>query len=264
MACAGIGAALAEGGGEALAGGATAGAGTGGLAAGFDLLGGETAVNAAASAGPLAGGAELGAAGAGASALSGGNGDPQFASEDSILDFSAPGAAPLGAQPAGGPGGSSFPSISQLGSGLNIASSLYGMDQASQLKKLALAQANKATPWQTAGGGDMAAQQLMALLSGKTDVSTLPGYGAGLQAVQRSGAANGWLGSGNMMAALQQYGGNFYNNAVSQLAGLSGANFNPVSAGSLTTSGATNSAALNLAAMSNINKTIETQPAWKT
>lgn len=255
-------------------GGEALGAGTGGLAAGFDLLGGETAVNAGASAVPLAGGAELGGAAGAASLVNGGGGgsnpldfNQSIADATGAFDqaasagvFNSFGAPLAGAGPTGG---FSFPSISQIGSGFNIASSLYGMDQASQLKKLAMLQANKATPWQSAGGGDLAAQQLLALLSGKTDVSSLPGYKAGEQAVTRQGAANGWLGSGNMMAALKDYGSNFYNNAVTQLGGLAGAQFNPATSGSLALNGATNSAALNLAAMSNINKTIETQPAWR-
>lgn len=48
------------------------------------------------------------------------------------------------------------------------------------------------------------------------DVTSLPGYQAGLEAVQRSMASQGYSGSGNMMAALQKYGGDFYNNAATQ------------------------------------------------
>lgn len=46
------------------------------------------------------------------------------------------------------------------------------------------------------------------------DVTQLPGYQAGLEAVQRSLAAQGYQGSGNMMAALQNYGQNAYQQAV--------------------------------------------------
>lgn len=257
----GTGAGLTATGGTA-GGTVSTGAGVAGGSGAFDTalaseLGGGTAT-----VGPNA---FLGASGTGAGTVGlTGGGSTDFNQSLTADSVSASG---LGIGQATGPttgsSGFSWPSISQLASGGNILSSLYGMDQASQLKKLALAQANKATPWTTSGGGDQAAQQLLALISGKTDVSTLPGYGAGLQAVQRQGAANGWLGSGNMMAALQQYGGKFYNDAVTQLGGLAGANFNPVSAGSLATTGATNSAALSLAAMSNINKTVSTQPAWQ-
>lgn len=162
---------------------------------------------------------------------------------------------PVGVAPAAS--GFSFPSLSQVGTGLNIGSALYGMTQADQMKRLAMMQANKASPWQTAGGADLASQQLMALLSGQTDISTMPGYKAGEQAVQRSMAAQGYQGSGNMMAALQQYGGNFYNNAVSQLGQLSGAQFNPASSGTLAMQGGQNALAAQLAAMSLLGRTTE-------
>ena len=42
----------------------------------------------------------------------------------------------------------------------------------------------------------------------------MPGYEAGLEAIQRSMAAQGYQGSGNMMAALQQYGTNAYQTAM--------------------------------------------------
>jgi hypothetical protein len=65
----------------------------------------------------------------------------------------------------------------------------------------------------------------------------MPGYEAGLTAVQRKMASQGYQNSGNMLAALQDYGGNFYNNAVTQLGGLAGANTNPASAGQLAIQG---------------------------
>lgn len=71
------------------------------------------------------------------------------------------------------------------------------------------------------------AQQLQDLESNPSSVANTPGYTAGLQAVQRSMAANGYMGSGNMMAALQKYGGDFYQNQVSQLATLAGAGATP-------------------------------------
>ena len=44
-----------------------------------------------------------------------------------------------------------------------------------------------------------------------TDLSQIPGYTAGLNAVERKMGSQGFNGSGNMMAALSEYGGNFYN-----------------------------------------------------
>jgi len=66
-----------------------------------------------------------------------------------------------------------------------------------------------------------------------SQIQKLPGYQAGLQAVQRSLAAQGYTGSGNMMAAMAKYGGDFYNNAMQLYGGLSGAQFNPASAAQL-------------------------------
>jgi hypothetical protein len=56
----------------------------------------------------------------------------------------------------------------------------------------------------------------------------MPGYQAGLEAVQRSMASQGFTGSGNMMAALSKYGGDFYqqqlNNLTQQAGGMPAAN----------------------------------------
>lgn len=64
-------------------------------------------------------------------------------------------------------------------------------------------------------------------LEASHDVTSIPGYQAGLDAVQRAGASQGFTGSGNMMKALQDYGGNFFNQEASRLAGLAGANVTP-------------------------------------
>ncbi len=63
--------------------------------------------------------------------------------------------------------------------------------------------------------------RLAALMANPGSITSLPGYGAGIEAVQRGMGAGGYLGSGNMATALQQYGGNFYNNAINQYSGLS-------------------------------------------
>lgn len=46
------------------------------------------------------------------------------------------------------------------------------------------------------------------------DVTKLPGFAAGKQAVERAAAGKGYLGSGNLNVALAQYGDQFYNNAL--------------------------------------------------
>ncbi len=58
-------------------------------------------------------------------------------------------------------------------------------------------------------------------------VTKIPGFAAGQEAVARSMAANGYLGSGNMMAAMQQYGGDEWMKHAQFLSGLAGAQFAP-------------------------------------
>lgn len=87
----------------------------------------------------------------------------------------------------------------------------FGLYQASQLRQAGQPSAINQT----------AEAQLQALLANPSSVTNLPGYGAGIEAVQRGMAAGGYLGSGNMAAALQKYGGDFYNNAVGQYSNLS-------------------------------------------
>lgn len=65
-----------------------------------------------------------------------------------------------------------------------------------------------------------AGDQLAALLADPASLTKLPGYEAGIQAVQRSGAANGYLGSGNMAVGLSKYAGDFYNNTLRQLSAI--------------------------------------------
>lgn len=53
-------------------------------------------------------------------------------------------------------------------------------------------------------------------LPNPADITGIPGYQAGMEAVRRSLASQGYQGSGNMMAALQKYGGDFYDKYVNQ------------------------------------------------
>lgn len=128
----------------------------------------------------------------------------------------------------------SMPSLSGILSGAkeyaplaSLASGISGLSRANQLAKQAAALGKRADPWGQSGGRGVADAQLQGLLKDPNAIYGMPGYQAGLDAVQRKMASQGYLGSGNMMAALQQYGGDFYNNAVKNLGGLSGANTNP-------------------------------------
>ena len=127
-----------------------------------------------------------------------------------------------------------MPSLSGILSGAkeyaplaSLASGISGLSRANQLAKQAAALGKRADPWGQSGGRGAADAQLQSLLKDPNAIYGMPGYQAGLDAVQRKMASQGYLGSGNMMAALQQYGGDFYNNAVKNLGGLSGANTNP-------------------------------------
>lgn len=63
-------------------------------------------------------------------------------------------------------------------------------------------------------------EQLRTLMQDPSTVSSMPGYEAGRQAVERSMASQGYQGSGNMAAAMAEFGGDFY---LKQLQALSGA-----------------------------------------
>lgn len=121
-------------------------------------------------------------------------------------------------------------SMGSLGSsgGVSTATGLYGLYQAQQMQALARQLQASADPF--AGQRAQYAQQLSALQANPSSIANLPGYQAGLDAVQRSMAAQGYQGSGNMMAALQNYGGNIYDQQMQTLAGLAGAGANPASA----------------------------------
>ncbi|MDE2471588.1 MAG: hypothetical protein KGL35_23375, partial [Bradyrhizobium sp.] len=65
------------------------------------------------------------------------------------------------------------------------------------------------------------------LMKNPSSIVSTPGYQGGLQGVEASMASQGYLGSGNMMSALQNYSGNIYNQQVQTLGQLAGANINP-------------------------------------
>lgn len=114
--------------------------------------------------------------------------------------------APGAGQGMGPPGASTG---NPGGVGMDMLSSLMGLYNARQL-------ANMGRPTGVQSGANAQAQYLL----GGGDMSKLPGWQAGQQAITRSMAANGYLGSGNMMKALQDYGGDFYNKTLQTMAGL--------------------------------------------
>ena len=115
--------------------------------------------------------------------------------------------------------------MSQLGSGLGLANSALSLG--SGLTGLTMAASGGAQQAQYASQANALgpyaagyAQQLQQLEANPSSVQNLPQYQAGLQAVQRSGAAQGYAGSTNMMAALAQYGGQAYQQQFSNLLSL--------------------------------------------
>jgi len=122
-----------------------------------------------------------------------------------------------------------------LQSGMNILQGLYGINQSRQLSELAKRMAERSDPF--GPYREQYAQQLAALSANPSLITKQPGYAAGLEAVRRSLAAQGYQGSGNMMAALSQYGQKFLGDEQNRLATLAGAGFNPASAGQLAMTG---------------------------
>jgi hypothetical protein len=112
----------------------------------------------------------------------------------------------------GGSGGGSIRDIFNVGSGL------YGMSEARKARK-------RMSPFDQYR--EEYGRRLQELERNPGSITSTPGFQAGLKAVQRGQAASGYLGSGNELAALAQYGGNFFNNETARLAQLAGAGAAP-------------------------------------
>lgn len=97
---------------------------------------------------------------------------------------------------------------------INFGTGALGLLRAAQLKKAA-------DPF--GKYREQYAAELQALEANPSSITTRPGYQAGLQAVQRAGAAQGYTGSGNMAAGLAGYGQNFFEQQRQLLASLGGA-----------------------------------------
>lgn len=67
------------------------------------------------------------------------------------------------------------------------------------------------------GSGGVGLPPELLALPNPNDIKGIPGYQAGEEAVRRSMASQGYQGSGNMMAALSKYGGDFYDKHVRQV-----------------------------------------------
>ena len=202
----------------AWAGGGAATAGGGVAGAGADFGAGTYGAGAGAT----------GAAGAGdAAAFSAlGSGGTTPALMESMMGSTGYGASSAG---AGGAAGLSpwTSAMDSLGSGWGTAKDIW----------------NTAKPWLKGGASGMQtimgfqnmmagqqrqqqqqqySQQLQQLMANPGSITSMPGYESGMEAVRRSMAAQGYQGSGNMMGALQNQGGAFYQQQLSNLAQLQG------------------------------------------
>lgn len=103
-----------------------------------------------------------------------------------------------------------------LGQGVNLGTALNGLRQANRLGNQAAA-ADPLAPYRAGF-----ARQLNDLMQDPSKITSMPGYEAGLQAVQRSMGAQGMLNSGNEAAAIADFGGRYFDTAVGRLQGLAG------------------------------------------
>lgn len=243
---AGVGEVAVEGAGagEGIGGGAgTAATMPAAITDSYATVGGGSAATGGITAMPAAGADPYAVAGGGSAAVGGTSAMPPAQTlptestagilpQDGGMDFagSAPGSneavnAAFGNGSGSAVGGGFSMGLPSLLSAYNMGTGLYGLYNAEEARRAAK-QPQVYDPF-----GPQRAQyqqQLAELTADPSKIQSDPGYTSGLQAVQRTMAAQGYLGSGNMMNEIANFGGNFYNQAVSRLSGLAGANIGPV------------------------------------
>lgn len=136
-----------------------------------------------------------------------------------------------------------WPTVSKA---VDIGSGLYGLLQSRRLQQLAKMRAAQADPFGPYRAGY--AQQLAQLSADPTAITRTPGWDAGIQAIRRSAAGQGYLDSGNEISMLQNFGGQAFDREAARLANLAGAGFNPANAAQLELEG--RAGAMNLAGQS--------------
>lgn len=183
-----------------------------------------------------AGSSALGFGSAGSAAAIGSEMGPMQSMLSSVGRFPAPGSVgAMGGGSAAGAGG--WGSLVTPQNVMSALSGMQGLQRSRQMRGLAGQLGAQADPWGAMGGRQVAGGQLLNLLNDPAQLTQLPGYRAGEQAVMRSMASQGYQNSGNMMAALQKYGGDFYDKALTQLGGLAGAGQNPAAGATATMTG---------------------------
>lgn len=105
--------------------------------------------------------------------------------------------------------------LSQL---LNVGSGIYGMKLAGDAREAS----DPFAKYRPAYGAALAD-----LEANPNTITSRPGFQAGIETINRQMGAKGYLGSGNQVAALSRYTGDFYNQEAQRLAGLAGAGQTP-------------------------------------
>lgn len=231
-------AAAALGGGYLAGGGFGALGGSGGAVEGAVATGAQSfpvAAQAPIQFSPLGQAAAVGGGGAGAVSAAGGAASNPLAAylTTGASEMSTMGSMLTGAGGASGAVGQGTAAsyLQQLGgaasnflgnggarSAVDIISGLYGLKLAGDAREAS-------DPFGQYRGAYGA--QLAALEANPSSLVGRPGYQAGMEAIQRNNAARGYAGSGNEMAIMSRYGGEFFNAEVNRLAGLAGANVAP-------------------------------------
>lgn len=144
--------------------------------------------------------------------LSGMLGGPSLGRMVAGMATGAPGQGYGDSTNRGGPG------MSGYGAALSLLSGIDGMRQARGIS-------NSMAPFDQYRGGF--ASRAAALESDPRRLMSSPGYRAGLQAVQRAMAAQGYTGSGNAAVRIAEFGNDFFNRESARLANLGGAGAAP-------------------------------------
>lgn len=179
--------------------------------------------------GDLLAGAVSGAARAGVAGGDTSEGASRGLYEATIAN-SLQGNRPAGGSPFGGAGGAGNSDLQTLAL---LARGVYGMREASNLRRAGEEAARMADPWAASGGRALASGQLQDIMRDPTAaMATDPGFKARLQAAQRGAAIYG-ADSGAMAIAAANAGGDWYNQRLMQLGNLAGAGANPAAAAQL-------------------------------
>lgn len=107
----------------------------------------------------------------------------------------------------------------------DIGTGLYGIKQADDTRDFARELMELSDPFASERGYYKG--KLRGLMDDPSSLVTTPGYIAGQQAVERRMASNGYLGSGNMMTEMFDYGNKAFDTQVARLSSLAGAGATP-------------------------------------